>query len=232
MQINIIIPVFKEALAIGPLIQYLKNCSGVSAQQIIVVDGGSTDNTISIVREAGVTAVASPKKGRAAQMNLGASLATGDVLYFLHADTYPPRDFVADIRNAVSKGFKAGCYRLSFDHPHWFLAANGWFTRFDVDAFRFGDQSLFVTKELFDNAGGFNESYIVLEDQELVKRLKKKARFTVIPKTVVTSARKYKENGVYKTQAIFFFIYVLYRIGFSQSAMVKTYRRFIRQDKL
>ena len=232
MQINIIIPVFKEALAIGPLIKYLKNCSGVSAQQIIVVDGGSTDNTISIVREAGVTAVASPKKGRAAQMNLGASLATGDVLYFLHADTYPPRDFVADIRNAVSKGFKAGCYRLAFDHPHWFLAANGWFTRFDVDASRFGDQSLFVTTEMFNNAGGFNESYIVLEDQELVKRLKKKARFTVIPKTVVTSARKYKENGIYKTQAIFFLIYVLYRIGFSQSAMVKTYRRFIRQDKL
>jgi rSAM/selenodomain-associated transferase 2 len=201
-------------------------------QQIIVVDGGSTDNTVSIARDAGVTVATSLKKGRAAQMNFGASLAKGDVLYFLHADTYPPQDFLADIRDAVSNGYGAGCYRLSFDHPHWFLKANCWFTRFDVNAFRFGDQSLFVTKKLFDSVGGFKESHVVLEDQELVKRLKKKSRLIIISKTVITSARKYRENGIYKTQAIFFFIYALYRLGLSQSALVKMYRRLIRQDKL
>lgn len=121
---------------------------------------------------------------------------------------------------------------LSFDYDHWFLKANCWFTRFDVDTIRFGDQSLFVTKEKFLEVGGFCEKHIVLEDQQIIKRLKKISSFKVIKKPVVTSARKYVENGIYKTQGIFFLIYFLYRFGFPQQQLVNTYRKFIRQDKL
>lgn len=204
----------------------------MAGNEIIVVDGGSTDNTVALAKTADATVLCSPKKGRAAQMNYGASMAKGDVLYFLHADSFPPKTVYADIENAINRGFQAGCYRLSFDYSHWLLKANCWFTRFNVDTIRFGDQSLFVTNALFKQLCGFDENHIVLEDQEFVKRIKKRARFTVLPKAVITSARKYKENGVYKTQAIFFFIYVLYRLGFSQASLVATYCRLLKQDKL
>ena len=121
---------------------------------------------------------------------------------------------------------------LSFDYNHWFLKANCWFTQFDVDAIRFGDQSLFVSSDIFKSSGGFAETHIVLEDQQLIKRLKKMARFTIIKKPVLTSARKYLQNGIYKTQGIFFIIYFMYRLGYSQQKLVATYKKMITEDKL
>jgi rSAM/selenodomain-associated transferase 2 len=230
--ISIIIPTFNEADQILTTIGQLNKLSGGGHFEIIVSDGGSTDNTIPLVKQAGVTLVNSPRKGRAAQMNAGASLAKGEILYFLHADTIPPNGFLSDIREAVAKGYHAGCFILSFDHPHWFLKANCWFTRFDVNAIRFGDQSLFVTKDTFEQSDGFSEEHIVLEDQELIKRLRKRVRFKVIKKPVITSARKYLENGIYKTQGIFFIIYFLYTAGFSQDMLVRTYKKMITQNKL
>ncbi len=165
-------------------------------------------------------------------MNHGAAFATQEVLYFLHADTTPPKDFSSDIANAIRNGTDAGCYMLKFDFDHWFLKANCWFTRFNVDAVRFGDQSLFVTKQKFMEVGGFCEKHIVLEDQEIIKRLKKIAKFTIIKKPVLTSARKYMDNGIYKTQGIFFLIYCMYRLGYSQQKSISTYKKLIRQDKL
>lgn len=201
-------------------------------KEIIVSDGGSTDNTVAIAKSEGVKTVLSPSKGRAAQMNFGATVAEGTILYFLHADTIPPHGFTTDIQKAVANGIDAGCYRLAFDYNHWFLKANCWFTRFNIDAIRFGDQSLFVTRIKFSEAGGFCEQHIVLEDQYIVKRLKQKARFVVIQRAVTTSARKYLQNGIYKTQGVFFIIYCMYRLGYSQQKLLTTYRRLITQDKL
>jgi rSAM/selenodomain-associated transferase 2 len=229
--ISIIIPTFNEADQIITTIGQLNHTSN-DHFEIIVSDGGSTDHTIGLAEKAGATVVSAPRKGRAAQMNAGAAIAAGEVLYFLHADTIPPEGYLVDIKEAVSNGYHAGCFMLSFDHPHWFLKANCWFTRFDVNAIRFGDQSLFVTKAAFEQSGGFSEGHIVLEDQELIKRLRKLVRFKVVKKPVVTSARKYLENGVYKTQGIFFIIYFLYIAGFSQERLVRTYKRLITQNKL
>lgn len=231
--ISVIIPVYNEENYIKTTVERLwKYDEDKLVKEIIVADGGSTDTTVEKAKSESVTVVSSPKKGRAAQMNYGASVSTGTVLYFLHADTIPPKGFSKDIITAVNKGYAAGCYRLSFDYDHWFLKANCWFTRFDADSIRFGDQSLFVTKNKFVEAGGFCENHIVLEDQEIIKRLKKIARFTVIKKPVLTSARKYLDNGIYKTQAIFFIIYFMYRLGFSQQKLLATYRKLMRQDKL
>ncbi len=85
-------------------------------------------------------------------MNLGAGHAQGDVLYFLHADSYPPPGFTSEIIETVLTGNNSGSFRLDFDNNHWFLKMNCWFTRFDVNAFRYGDQSLFVTKACFQAA--------------------------------------------------------------------------------
>ena len=229
--ISIIIPTYNEAAHIAKTIQWLKHEPEL-VTEIIVSDGGSLDGTLEAATTAGAIAVSSPSKGRAAQMNYGASLAKGSVLYFLHADTLPPAGFTADIIHAIRQGHGAGCFTLAFDHRHWFLQGNCWFTRFDVNAIRFGDQSLFTDKQLFKRAGGFCERHIVLEDQEIIKRLKRLGSFTIIKKPVLTSARKYLDNGIYKTQAVFFIIYFMYRLGSSQQRLLQTYRRLIRQNKL
>lgn len=231
--ISVIIPTYNEAAHIQSTIKKLRQYDeGNYIKEIIVADGGSTDDTACVAKAELVRVVISPKKGRAAQMNYGASFATQKLMYFLHADTIPPKGFTSDIANAIAKGYNAGCFMLSFDYNHWFLKANCWFTRFDVDAIRFGDQSLFVSSDIFKNSGGFAETHIVLEDQELIKRLKKMTRFTIIKKAVLTSARKYLQNGIYKTQGIFFIIYFMYRLGYSQQKLVATYKKLITEDKL
>ena len=233
ISISIIIPTYNEEGHIGRTVQYLlANNTHHAILEIIVADGGSSDATIAEAEEAGATVVYCPKKGRAAQMNSGAAVARGAILYFLHADTLPPSHFISDIYGALKKGNKSGCFMLAFDVNHWFLKANCWFTRFDVNAVRFGDQSLFIEAATFRAAGGFDEQMIVLEDQDIIKRLKGKGRFCVVKKAVTTSARKYMDNGIYKTQAIFFLIYFMYRTGYSQQQLVNTYRKLIQQNKV
>jgi hypothetical protein len=121
---------------------------------------------------------------------------------------------------------------LAFDTPHWFLRANAWFTRFNVEAARFGDQSLFALKTVFDQAGGYREDMIMMEDQEITRRLRLHSRLRVLPGPIVTSARKYRENGVFRLQGAFYLLTLLYRLGVSQPTLLRTYRALIRQDKL
>ena len=159
-------------------------------------------------------------------------MASGSILYFLHADTVPPPQFTSDILAATGAGFQAGCFMLRFDLDHWFLRFNCWFTRFNVSAFHYGDASLYVERTLFEEIGGFREDHIVFEDYRLVKELESRGVFGIIKKPVITSARKYRENGVFKMQVIFYLMYLLYRLGMSQPKMVSVYKNLIRQDKL
>lgn len=232
-RISIIIPTFRERDTISRTLEAIRaNGNGEQIEEVIVVDGGSGDGTLEAAASGGARAVLSPSKGRSAQMNYGAALARSPLLYFLHADTLPPPGFTQSILTAVQKGYGSGCFTLRFDDPHWFLQANSWFTRFSFTPFRFGDQSLFTGAALFREAGGFREDHIVLEDQEIITRLKKKATFVVLQPPVLTSSRKYRMNGIYKTQLVYFYIYLLYRLGFPQQHLVQTYRKWIRQDKI
>ena len=227
MKLSIIIPTYNEASVIGKLIHYLLLHTSAGTE-IIVADGGSTDSTRTIASEAGATSILCKRKGRGPQMNEGAGAASGYILYFLHADTFPPAQFEIHIKQAVQQGQESGCFRLKFDDPHWFLKLNAWFTRFDVEAIRFGDQSLFTTKALFEKAGGFDNSLLLLEDQEIMARLRRLSPFSVLPLAVITSARKYKEIGVYKLQAGYFLIYGLYRLGWPQHKLVQVYHWLLR----
>lgn len=229
---SIVIPTFNEAEQIENTIKKVHAANGKYELEIIVVDGGSSDDTVQIAHQCGARVILSERKGRAAQMNKGAQMATHSVIYFLHADSTPPQDFTGKIKTAIDKGFVSGCFRLAFDHNHWFLQANAWFTRFDFNAVRFGDQSLFVTKEVILRANGFREDLLMMEDQEIIHRLKQHGKFIVIDDYVITSARKYFDNGVYRMQAIFYWIWAMYYLGFSQSQMLRTHRRLIKKHKL
>lgn len=229
--ISIIIPVFNEAETIVKTIDNLRERCAEVEVEIIIIDGGSTDDTIALA-EARNVKVVSGRKGRARQMNYGASFAQHEILYFLHADSQPPRNFCAAILNAQQRGFVSGCFRLKFDLDHWFLKANSWFTKFNVNAVRFGDQSLFITKEIFQKSGGFREDLIVMEDQEIIHRIKEQGKFIVMNDYLITSARKYLENGIYRMQGIFYCIWALYYLGFSQQSLVNVYKRLIKQNKI
>ncbi len=223
MWLSIIIPVLNEEKPIQALLAFLN--AYVPETEIIVVDGGSKDGTQQKARENGVRLITLQSRGRAVQMNEGAREASGYTFYFLHADTFPPKDFVALIQNALKKGYQAGAFRLSFNIDHWFLNAFAWFTRFNFTPFRFGDQSLFVTKEAFESSGGFNEDLVIMEDQEMARRLKRQVPFTVIQKPVTTSVRKYQENGIFYQQGLYILVYFLYYLGMSQDKLRKWVNR-------
>ena len=229
---SIIIPTYNEANQIAETISRIHAANSRHELEIIVVDGGSTDSTVNIARHCGATVIESDSKGRGAQMNKGAASARYEMLYFLHADSIPPNNFAAQILKACDSGMNSGCFRLQFDHKHWFLQANAWFTRFDINAIRFGDQSLFVTKNVFKKAGGFREDLLMMEDQEIIHRLKRYGQFKVMNDFVVTSARKYLDNGVYRMQGIFFRLWMMYYLGYSQEKMLQVHRRLVRKHKL
>lgn len=223
--ISIIIPVYNEEDTIGELLSYLEASDPNGKTEILLIDGGSTDGTRDVVKSKNARWIDSPVKGRAAQMNEGARHAEGDILYFLHADTYPPDTFADDIRQAVDQGWSAGCYRLTFDYEHPMLKCYSWFTRFDVDLFRFGDQSLFIKREIFVSIGGYSDQLIVMEDQEIVRSIKKVTSFRILDKNVVTSARKYLDIGIVRLQLVFTVIVCMFYLGVSQESLVRFYKK-------
>ena len=233
--ISIIIPTLNEAENIGALLSHLITVSTDYVLEIIVVDGGSTDRTLAIVKDVKestnklVIKLINSPKGRAKQMNLGASQALGDVLYFLHADTFPPTQFDNLIMQKIAAQEWAGCFRMKFDSSHWWLRLAGWLTRFNHKACRGGDQSLFITTTLFNELQGFNEKFTIYEDQEFINRLYKRNEFTVIPEWITTSSRRYDSNGIWKLQYHFWTIYFKKFFGASADDLHAYYIKNIKE---
>ncbi len=228
MQISIIIPTLNEENSIGILIRELHVRAEEEISEIIISDGGSTDKTKENVENAGATFISCSENGRAVQINKGAEAATGEIYFFLHADTVPPPGYDRMIKKALSDGAGAGCFRLRFSGNHPVLRFYGWCTRFKSTFLRYGDQSLFVKRELFHKVGGYDENLSVMEDQEMVRKLKKASSFVLLGQSVKTSARKYEINGVFKLQLIFLVIFGLYYFGARQETLIHIYKSLIK----
>jgi rSAM/selenodomain-associated transferase 2 len=224
MRISAVIPALNESQAIADLVAHLSD----EVDEVIVVDGGSDDNTAASAHAAGARVIIADGSTRAIALNAGAAVAAGEIIYFVHADTVPPRGFAVDIRSAVMRGAGAGCFRLRFDSHHWLLCFSGWCTRFDVGLIRFGDQSLFVRRDLYQAIGGFDERLAVMEDNDIVRRLRRRARFAIVPRPVTASARRYRQLGVYRLQlAVYPVVVALYHARVRQRRLMRIYTRLL-----
>jgi rSAM/selenodomain-associated transferase 2 len=226
-QISIVIPTFNEATNIEKLVRDIRAKTYQNQPEIIVADGGSTDQTVAVAQQMGVKVVLSPKAGRAPQMNLGAAQATGSVLYFVHADCQLHPDFVSDIEAALQAGYEAGCYRFRFDSPAFMLKINNFFTRFNLLTFRGGDQTLFITKTLFEELGGFDPHYVIMEDYDIIRKIWAKNRrlFKVVPKDVLVSARKYQTNSWLRVQLANLSAMIAFQQNKSPQQIADAYRK-------
>lgn len=227
MTVSIIIPTLNEADNIGRLVQHLMKNANEDLRELIVVDGGSTDATQQIAEQSGAQVLVCPKKGRSCQMNAGAKKSTGEVLYFVHADSMPPPTYMSDIQNAIRENFPIGCYRFKFNSPKKILKFNSYMTRFDKMFCRGGDQTLYVRRSLFEELNGYRDDHKIMEEYDFMERARKKYPFKIIPKEVLVSARKYEERSWFRVMLANSVVFQMYRFGASQDALVNTYRRML-----
>jgi rSAM/selenodomain-associated transferase 2/rSAM/selenodomain-associated transferase 1 len=209
--ISVIIPTVNEESFLATCLSSVNTVPGV---EIVVVDGGSTDKTVEVASGSGAK-VLRGATGRASQMNLGAHHATGEILVFLHADTRLPQGWTEHVRKELGKpNTAAGAFELRIQGQLAGLRfvekmANLRSTKMQVP---YGDQAIFVRADLFRRVGGFKELPI-MEDFELMRRLKRLGRIRIAPATVLTSARRWEEHGVLRTTATHQLIIVAYMIG-------------------
>jgi len=225
--LSVIIPTYNEAANIGRLVADLRRYAPPQAVEILVVDAGSPDGTAAVARAAGASVLEAPRPGRAAQLNYGAQQARGDILYFVHADVGIHPDYVATIRAAVAQGHAAGCYRFRFDSPHPLLRLNSYGTRFKGIMSRGGDQTLFITRALFEQLGGFNERFVIMEDFDIIERIRRVAGFHIVPQDVVVSARKYETNGWLRVQLANLTAFSMYFLKLPPTRIARAYKALL-----
>jgi rSAM/selenodomain-associated transferase 2 len=199
MSLSIIIPVLNEAANIAAALQALGplRAGGV---ELIVVDGGSADDTAALARPLADFVIASAR-GRATQMNAGAALARGDVLMFLHADTRLPDDADRLVLDGLTRSGRAwGRFDVAIEGTHRLLpvVANAMNLRSRLTGITTGDQAMFVTRAAFDRVGGFPE-IALMEDITLARNLKRISRPLPLRARVRTSGRRWESRGVTRT---------------------------------
>ena len=213
MRLSIVIPVLNESATIDATLRAV--AANVGPAEVIVVDAGSTDDTVAIAARPG-TAVIQSARGRGAQLHAGATAATGDVLWFLHADTLPPAGATAAIAAALADPRTvAGHFRIRFAGGFaaarfltWLYRYLGWI------GLRYGDSGYFVRRADYDAVGGFRP-YPIFEDLDLMRRLNRRGRFVRVPATVITSSRRFEGRAFAGVFARWAFMQVLYWCGAS-----------------
>lgn len=226
--ITIIIPLLNEETYIEGCIKVLNERKKRRDTEVLFVDGGSKDTSVSKIKALSNFTVLNSKTGRAVQMNTGAKAARNSILYFLHIDSVPPVGFDQIIVEEVRKKNRAGCFKMKFDAEHWALKLAGYFTRFNHPFCRGGDQSLFIEKKLFDQMGGFNEDYTICEDNEFTDRLYRHVKFKVLAHELITSARRFKKNGILRLQFLHSLIHFFRFLGVSPKYLHRYYKRFVK----
>jgi rSAM/selenodomain-associated transferase 2 len=223
MKLSIIIPTLNEAAIIGSSLAALKALRQ-AGHEIIVVDGGSQDETVQLAKSiAGQICIAN--KGRASQMNKGAEIANGDVLVFLHADSsLPPNADSLIIEGLIHSNKSWGRFDVQLTGSQPFLriveTLMNWRSR--ISGIATGDQCLFVSRELFDHIGGFPE-IALMEDIAISKRLKRSGQPLCIKRRVITSSRRWERQGTLRTVLLMWRLRAGYFLGESPEHLARRY---------
>ena len=218
MKISVVIPTLNEESHIEKTLQSVTKQEG--DYELYVVDGGSPDNTVAIAKR--YASVIISKRGRAIQMNAGANLCKGDILLFLHADTLLPDDAFREIRKRMQDDTVAGgSFYIAFDADNFILRGVSFITRFNFRLFHFGDQGIFVRRDVFQALNGYKEMSI-MEDYDFCKRLRKQGKVILIRMPVISSARRFIKKGVIRQLLINKFVVFAYWAGVD----IQTIKRF------
>ena len=221
MKISLIIPIYNEHRTIGGMLEQLDALPG--DWEILFADGGSSDDTLAQIGNR--YPVISCPKGRANQMNTAAHTATGQVLWFVHCDSILPQDAHAQITQAAQQGSPWGCFHIAFDYHGAFMGCNTYLSnRRARKGIAFGDQGIWVKRELFQELGGF-PALPIMEDYEFSLRMQKRGiPITQLPGRITTSGRRYRGNFPLLTMWKMFYLRCLYRRGVDIQEIARRYR--------
>lgn len=224
LKLSVIIPALNEAKNLPKTLAAIGSSDDI---EIIVVDGGSQDETVDVAKSFQATLVSAPS-GRAMQMNQGAAAATGDILVFLHADTCLPKQWDQWIWQTLDKPkVIAGAFALAIDGrgPGLRLVEWGVGVRSRLFQMPYGDQAIFLTAKVFHDLGGFPDLPI-MEDFELVRQLKRRGKVAIVPAAALTSGRRWQRVGILRTTLINQVVVLGYFLGISSQRLVQYYRNW------
>ena len=221
MKISIIIPIYNESKTIGKMLSQLDALPG--DWEVCFADGGSGDDTLAQIGSR--YPVLRCPKGRANQMNFAAAHVQSHVLWFVHCDSVLPADAHAQIENAFKNGAQWGCFHIGFDYDGPFMGCNTFFSnRRAKKGIAFGDQGIWVRRDLFGQMGGFPDLPI-MEDYEFSRRMKRaKIPITQLPGRIITSGRRYRGSFPLITMWKMFYLRCLYRSGVDIQEIARRYR--------
>jgi len=232
-RISIVIPVLNEAERINLLIEHLYGQDFHEDYEIIVVDGAPNGTTIDAIKYEEVKTMLSAK-GRAVQMNAGAAVAGGDILLFLHADTFLPDNALQKISSAMeNERYVAGAFDLGMDSSSFAIKIIAYIAshRSRLSRIPYGDQAIFIRRDYFNEIGCY-KNMPLMEDAELMRRIRQRGdRIYIIPDRVSTSARRWEEEGVAHFSLKNIIIAILYYVGVSPEKLVWYYRRRGNADR-
>lgn len=222
--VSIIIPTLNEEKQLQRLLPALIRDWPSATTEILIADGGSTDATAAVAAaQAGVRFLVCPQRGRARQMNYAARAARGDIFFFLHADTLPPADAAVSLHRAMAEAAViGGTFQLRFDQAGWGYRLLESFTQWNSPLWTFGDQGIFVRRHIFEQVGGYRD-WRLLEDVDLQWRLRRRGRFVKLPVALLTSARRFEDQGLWRQTARNFLIMIGYYAGLSPTRLSRLY---------
>lgn len=225
-RLSVIIPVLNEAAIAKQYLSQFRQFAGHPNLEILVIDGGSQDETVQLCSQFPVQVCPSPLPGRANQMNYGAGLAQGEWLLFLHLDSILPANFFEQISHILSDGRSiAGAFRLAIDLPQgpYRSLEKLILWRSIYGQLPYGDQGLFLRRYDFEQLGGF-APLPIMEDYQLVQKLKNLGPLAIAPGPILTSGRRWQKLGIIKTTAINQAMVLGYHLGINPQTLAHWYR--------
>jgi rSAM/selenodomain-associated transferase 2 len=223
--ISVIIPSLNEEITIGKCIESLRRESGYI--EVIVADGGSVDGTLEVIGNLNDVVLIESPKGRGLQMNQGAGAATGNIYLFLHADTLLEQGWSSEIMTALEDSVVAGgAFTLAIDSPEWQYRLIELMVRARSALWKlpYGDQGIFVRRDVFEKIGRY-KNIPLMEDVDLIERIKREGRISILHRKAVTSHRRWKKEGWIRATLMNQLIMIMYRLGVEPHILAGLYYR-------